>query len=228
MFSAILGFYLAVTFQFQFPPRYSFLLQGRADWFELPGTTRTFDGPEMRYRLELSNNDGWRSSHCLASLRERTWPGRLLWRKPLPQRFGPRFAIVTADGSVVTLDEWEQTASPFAVVVINGKGHTVNRYATQEIFNALGSDPRKVVALAKPGLGLWISGLPQLERDMTTVSVEAGGGKLYVNGLDGRIRFTNERTTALCKRASTHLSPEPDPPNHSLAQPPDPPPVSRP
>src|SRR6516162_1620387 len=90
-----------------------------ADPKNLPPREREFCSASRRYCLAVRTTDDWRSKHALAEMRETGAGNRIVWSRVLPQELGPRFALVAETGESVLFDEWINTMSPMAIVVLN-------------------------------------------------------------------------------------------------------------
>ena len=151
-----------------------------------PPLVREFVSASGRFRLEVRGTPQWRSPQVVATLTDRhSGKGRLVWSKPLPQRLGPRAAIVLNDGSSALFDEWIRTPSSYALMIIARDGELVRQYSISEIAAVAGVPVERLVRQAK--LGAWMAGQPRVAADGVTIIVPVTPAPLLINFRQGEI-----------------------------------------
>lgn len=156
------------------------------DVISRPAATRVFLSPAGHYELTVSSADNWRTPRGVAELAEISGnERRLVWRQDLPHRMGPRTAVVTDSGTVVLIDEWINSPSPYALTVIDSSGKILAQYSLDQLIAALGVERRAISANAR--LGIWMSAAPVLSADGAAIIFRTGGRRLTVWVSDGRL-----------------------------------------
>ena len=106
-----------------------------------------------------------------------------LWRRDLPHVWRPRMALVDDSGRVLLLDEWLNTKSRLAVMVLNPRGDEIVVHDFEAVREALDEPARVVVARAEQGW--WIAGSPWLTDGL--VVVPAAGKHLVIDLATGAL-----------------------------------------
>ena len=153
-----------------------------------PPDRQEYVSASKRFRFRLVARDKWktpRSTGSLFSVTEGT--PRLLWKKPMPNPYRPRFVLVTDEGWVLTFDDWENVKSERAIVIYKPDGSVSRMYSFDQVVAATGLSAASVVDGAKTGLGWWLGGAPRMEGARALVPV--GSGQLSVQMNDGALGF---------------------------------------
>lgn len=156
------------------------------DRIELPPSPREFWAPGQRYLLRVETLDEWRSPYPSARLFElREGRPSLLWSRVLTQQFGPRAALVSAQGQVLLVDEWINVDSRQALQLLDRSNRLVATHDHQTLVAALGASAQAVVREARSGT--WLSASPVLSADGSQARIRAGGRTLLVDLASGRL-----------------------------------------
>src|SRR5262245_9840853 len=87
------------------------------DRITLPPASREFTSPSGKFVLVVSTKDSWKSPRATGELFSAGANRTLLWSRELPQEYGPRFALVNDQGTVLMLDEWINVNTRYAILV---------------------------------------------------------------------------------------------------------------
>ena len=133
------------------------------------------------YRFVVTGADEWQTPVATGQMYQ---GDSLLWEKPLPQQYGPRFVVVGERGQVLLVDEFINVASPYALMLLDAAGEPVATYAFEDIQQVLSVSAADLTRQATSGW--WVSAAPQLRQleDSTAgeaVLISAGGTYLVVN-----------------------------------------------
>ena len=155
----------------------------------LPPARRSFTAPSGAFTLHIASTDGWASPQAQAELLH-TVDGvaRRLWQQALPQPLGPRQVLVADSGAVVMLDEWRNSPSPHALLLIAPDGSTRAHITIDTLVATLGV-PRKTVA-THARFGTWLSSPPQWSLDGSTLRLEAAGQTLLLHLASGQLTLS--------------------------------------
>ena len=156
-----------------------------ADPKNLPPREREFCSASRRYCLAVRTTDDWRSKHAVAEMRETGAGNRIVWSRVLPQELGPRYALVADTGESVLFDEWINTMSPMAIVVLNRSGAPLRTISFREIQEALAIPADRIVSQAK--FGPWMTEPPSLDDRAEVANVRTAGQTLSIRLADGRL-----------------------------------------
>jgi len=115
---------------------------------------------------------------------------QLLWTRPLPQAYRPRFALVSDHGEVVLLDQWINVAGPHAVTVLDASGEVIASHSFADVADALGVPGREIVPLAR--FGPWMSAEPRSASDGRSVRVATGGRMLRIDFATGSLKADSD------------------------------------
>jgi hypothetical protein len=150
------------------------------DQVPLPPGEEIFVSPSDRFRLHLLAAPDWTKDRPQAALAA-VAAGReeVLWRRELPQELRPRLALVSDEGRVLLLDEWWNTRSGYAVMLLAPDGSEVARHGFEQVVAALGVTVAELDAEAR--LGRWISAPPRIAGEGRAARVAAGGKALLVD-----------------------------------------------
>ncbi len=173
-----------------------------SDRIDLPPESREAASPSGRFVLSVSTPDAWKSKTATAELVEVDGDERrVVWTRKLPHEYGPRFTLVTDEGTVILLDEWINVASSRAITVIHPSGihpsgihpsgihpsgNVIAQHAFAAIPEVLWIPGRELVAAARHGL--WMTNPPTLGDDGKSVRAESGGRTLVIDAADGSLR----------------------------------------
>lgn len=111
---------------------------------------------------------------------------RVLWRRELPHRPRPRFALVGDDGGVVLLDEWLRVRSELAVMVIDAGNRVLAQYDLEAVRAAL--DVPIALLARRARHGVWMQGVPAITPDGRAVQVHAADRLLVIRLADGALQ----------------------------------------
>ena len=156
------------------------------DFIALPRARTEFRSRDQRYIFVITSEDGWATKQPSGELFVLTKDGgRLsLWKKRLPQEYGPRYVLIGDQGQVLMLDEWINVKSRYAVVVLDHRAAVNVERSFEEVRNAVGVSEAKLVELANGG-SWWISGEPRLEQSGKVARISVGGRILRVDLTSG-------------------------------------------
>ncbi len=151
-----------------------------------PPAVEEFSSPSGAYSFVLYAPEDWQSEAPEGELFRRDGGARTsLWRRSLPQEYRARFALVSDQGRVAMLDDWWNTRSGFAVVVVGPDGKDVAIRNFEAVRAALGVSTARLVAAARHGP--WISAQPGLGPDGRRAEVPAAGKRLVIDLEDGAL-----------------------------------------
>ena len=157
-----------------------------ADRITLPDARREFTSPSGGFSFVVSTRDEWKSLRGTGELFSVAGLTRTpVWSGELPQQYGPRFVIVSDSGSVLTLDEWINVSTPYAVVVRDRNNRQVAQHSTDAVQATLQVPMNEVTRLAK--FGWWITAAPARTSAGDAVRVETGGKILTIRLADGQL-----------------------------------------
>lgn len=156
------------------------------DRIDLPPSPREFWAPARQYLLRIETLDDWRSLYPSASLFDlRAGTPRLLWQRVLTQQFGPRAALVSAQGQVLLVDEWINVTSRQALQLLDAGNRVLATYTYEAVMAALGASAEAVVREARSGT--WLSAAPALAGNGRQARIRAGGRTLLVDLASGQL-----------------------------------------
>jgi hypothetical protein len=157
-----------------------------ADRIELPPESREFTSPSGAYTFVVSTPDNWQSLRGQGELTSTADGNRVvLWSHGLPQQFGPRFALVDDQGTVVMFDEWINISTPHAIWLVDRAGRDIARHSTDAVQSVLQVPMDEVVKLARHGW--WIAAPPNLDAAGEAALVETAGKTLSVQLSSGTL-----------------------------------------
>jgi hypothetical protein len=155
-----------------------------------PPAIRRFTADTGTFQLEVTSSNSWRTSQAHAEMFAVASSGRRsVWSISLPQRYGPALAVVADTGGVLLVDEWINTPSPYALMVIGPDGNTVSTHSMNDIATAAGLVPAQLAASAASGP--WMSAPPAYLAAQDAVSIEAGGVRLRIDLKTGKLSRVN-------------------------------------
>ena len=179
----------------------NFLDRNRADASDQltqPPLNQSFETGE--YLFALTAVDEWQTPDAIGQLYQGE---HLLWEKPLPQQYGPRFVIVGSQGQVLLVDESINIASPYALMLMDTLGEPISTYTFDDIQQVLSVSAAELTEQATSGW--WVASPPELsisesisEQAQADDNVDdkvleehalisAGGKTLVVNLLTGNL-----------------------------------------
>ena len=179
----------------------------RADKRVLPEVLREFHSPSNEFRLLIIGNDRWLKPYASAELYrvnksdsnepDSNEPGssdELLWRiSKLPHRLGPSNAFVTDGGRVLLIDEWVNTPSSYALMVIEKNGETKPALSFAEIARLTGNSEASMVKSAV--VGAWQSMQPSLVPGKERVRLRTCSTPFYLDLSTGEVHFDATKST---------------------------------
>jgi hypothetical protein len=152
----------------------------------LPPARRSFSAPSGAFTLHIASTDGWASPQAQAELLHTVdGAARRVWQQALPQPLGPRQVLVADSGAVLMLDEWRNSPSPHALLLIAPGGGTLAHISIDSLVATLGV-PRKTVA-SHARFGTWLSSPPQWSPDGSSLRLQAGGQALRLDLASGQL-----------------------------------------
>ncbi|NEP19420.1 MAG: hypothetical protein F6J97_21435 [Leptolyngbya sp. SIO4C1] len=156
------------------------------DTIALPDLQTDYRSPNGQYQFVVSAVDGWQTPRAVGQLYSLQSGQTLLWEKPLPQAYGPRFAVVTPAGDVILFDEQLNIASPYAVMVLDAAGEAIAQHSFDDI-QALLAQPRAEI-VEQAAIGWWIETPPAWDAQLEQVRLSAAGTSLAVTS-DGHLQL---------------------------------------
>ncbi len=138
------------------------------------------------YRLVITAGDQWETPVAIAQLYE---GNTLQWEQTIPHSYGPRFALVSAQGQVLLLDEFINVASDRAVTVISATGEPIAQHSFNDVKNTLSVSAAALTQQASSGW--WISAPPRLNEPAGKALVAAGGKTLEIDLNQGELKVAN-------------------------------------
>ncbi len=138
------------------------------------------------YQLVIATANRWKTSVAIAHLYK---DSILQWQKPLPQHYGPRFALISTKGSVLLVDEYINVASPYALMLLSATGEAIAHYSFEDIRNTLGISAADLTRQAASGW--WVADAPRLGADQTVASVGAGSQRIIIDLQTGKLTASN-------------------------------------
>lgn len=167
-------------------------LAAATDAIVLPPAVREFSSPGGAFSLRVRAQDDWKTAAAVGELRAlKSGDSRLLWRRELPQHYGPRKALVSDRGETLLVDEWINVLSANALLLVDRDDRVIARYAADQVFAVLGVPARDFAALAREGP--WLSDGPALSADGRHAIIHAGGRTLEIRLSDGRLTASGGR-----------------------------------
>lgn len=155
-----------------------------------PPASRRFASANGDFQLDVTSPDNWKTSRAHAEMFAVASSGRRsVWSTALPQRYGPALALVSSNGGVLLVDEWINTPSPYALMVLAPNGETVGSHSMNDIAAASGLSPAQLAASAASGP--WRSAQPIYEAGQGVMLIEAGGVRLHVDLKTGKLSRVN-------------------------------------
>lgn len=156
------------------------------DKISRPAPVRQFKSPAGGYEFTISSADNWKTPHGVAALVQLDGKTqRPRWNLALPHFMGPRTALVADSGTVVLVDEWINSPSRHALMVISPKGEMLADISFDELVAALGVERRDISTHAR--LGVWMSAAPVPSADGGSIRFAAGGRHLSIRLADGHL-----------------------------------------
>jgi len=169
------------------PPEIAEAVMVARDAIPRPSQLRYIQSPGGHFHLVLTAVPEAGARSVTAALYEnKAEHCQLVWNQPIPQEYGPRYALVTEKGQTLFLDEWINVASPYAIVVIDKAGSTVAQYGFDDVVGVTGSPRADIVAQAQQGF--WLGGEPVL-LSHHQVAVPTAGGRLTIDLKTGELEF---------------------------------------
>jgi hypothetical protein len=155
-----------------------------------PAALRRFNSDTGAFQLEVTSSNNWKTSQAHAEMFALASSGRRsVWSIPLPQRYGPALAVVADTGGALLVDEWINTPSPYALMVIAPDGNTVRAHSMTDIATAAGLSPAQLAASAASGP--WMSAPPVYLAVPDATLIEAGGVRLRIDLKTGKLSRVN-------------------------------------
>lgn len=155
-----------------------------------PPASRRFSSESGAFELEVTGADHWKTAQAHAEMFAVAPSGRRsAWSTPLPQRYGPALALVADNGGALLVDEWINTPSPYALMVIAPDGKTVCSHSMNDIAAASGVSSAQLAASA--AAGPWRSARPIYLAKQDAVLIEAAGVRLHVDLKTGKLSRAN-------------------------------------
>lgn len=155
----------------------------RSDRISFPAEKREFRAPG--WLLQIESLDAWQSPAARAQLWQTGTETRLRWSRSLEHSYGPRDALINAQGQVLLIDEWINVSSKRALMLIGTEGRIIATHAYADIVAALRTTPAAVSSKAKRGP--WLAGDAQLSADGRQVRIAVAGQVLLIDLQDGRL-----------------------------------------
>ncbi len=150
------------------------------DSIPLPPEQQQFFSRSKNYVLVISTLNKWKSTQAEGKFFQVIGNNRkLVWRRKLPQKYGPRHVLVGDRGEVLMFDEWVNTESQYAVMMVNRKNRLVFQHDFESLGKIIGVPVLKIAEMAK--YGAWITSLPSIDASGRTVRVGTGGKVLTIN-----------------------------------------------
>ncbi len=157
-----------------------------SDSIDLPPVRREFWSPDRQFLLVVESADDWRTLYPRASLLDaRSAQRPPLWSRLLQQQFGPRAALVSAQGQVLLVDEWINVTSRWALMLLDARDRVVASYDHDAVVAALGVPAERVMQQAR--MGPWLAAAPVLAADGRSARIPAGGRTLVVSMATGQL-----------------------------------------
>ena len=156
----------------------------------LPPEVREFKSPSGDFALTLSTADHWKTPYANAALTEHaSASAQLRWRQTLPHQQGPRHVLVTNAGEVVLADDWINSPSRQALMLIATDGKILAKYSLDQVIETLGVARKDITPNARHGI--WLGALPEINPDGTAVLLQAGGRRLSMKLSDGSLTVSD-------------------------------------
>jgi hypothetical protein len=151
-----------------------------------PPAREEFPAPDKTYVFEVSTPDAWASRKSVGRLFQVAGgTRRLLWSRPLPHEWRPRYVMVGVRGNVLLIDEWANITSRYAVMVVDRENRLVAQHDFDAVTKVLGVPAAQVARMARHGV--WIVTPPVWENPGLSVVIEAAGKVMRVNLADGAL-----------------------------------------
>jgi hypothetical protein len=150
------------------------------DSIPLPPEQQQFFSRSKNYVLVISTLNKWKSTQAEGKFFQVIGNNRkLVWKRKLPQKYGPRYVLVGDRGEVLMFDEWVNTESEYAVMMVNRKNRLVFQHDFESLGKIIGVPVLKIAEMAK--YGAWITSLPTIDASGKTARVGTGGKVLSIN-----------------------------------------------
>jgi hypothetical protein len=165
------------------------------DFVPLPPSRTEAVSPNGQYLLVVQSTDEWKSKHPAGRLFHQTALGpQLIWKKDLPQEYGPRYALVGNQGQAIFFDEYINVKSRYAVMLINYQKHLEISHDFDNIAELLDMPVASIVKNATGGW--WMIGEPMLDVSGTTAVVCAAQKRLQIDLNTGQLSVVNSSQTS--------------------------------
>lgn len=152
----------------------------------LPPPRRSFASSSGRFELVVHSPQPAADPHAMAEMfRIDATERRSLWSRPLPQRLGPALALVSDEGSTLLVDEWINTPSRYALMVLGPGGETLGTHSMADIAAVSGRPMAELAAHATSGP--WMSAMPTRTADPQRIVLHAGGMRLSIDLATARL-----------------------------------------
>lgn len=162
---------------------------GPVDRMPPPPVQREFLSTDGSVRLRIRATDAaWRKASVVGRLDRLTAQGTLratLWERPLPQAYGPRFAVVGVQAQVLLVDEWIHTPSLLALQLLDPQGEPRKVWSFDALAALLGVSGRALSQAATAGP--WVGSAPRLDATGRTVLIGAAGRTLVIELASGHL-----------------------------------------
>jgi hypothetical protein len=156
------------------------------DSIPLPPEQQQFFSRSKNYVLVISTLNKWKSTQAEGKFFQVIGNNRkLVWKRKLPQKYGPRYVLVGDRGEVLMFDEWVNTESEYALMMVNRKNRLVFQHDFESLGKIMGVPVLKIAEMAKHGA--WITSLPTIDASGKTARVGTGGKVLTINLSNGSL-----------------------------------------
>lgn len=155
-----------------------------------PPTRVEVTSPDGRFTFAAFSPNNWKSKHAVGELYEVIAGKRkLMWRRDLPQEFGPRFILMGPRGHVLLLDEGINVMSGHAIMILSPTNQLVAQHGFEDVQRVLQVPSAEIVRRAR--YGAWMASYPLLNYAGDAALVEAGGKTLTIRLKDGYLSVSD-------------------------------------
>ena len=163
---------------------------GDSDRIPPPPLREEYISPAQNYLFVLlADDDRWQSVRSSGELYRIDGENHvLLWKRNLPHRFRPRFALVGNHGDVLLLDEWVNTTAKYAIMVISSENQLLVEKSFDDIEAMTGIARARIGKMSR--FGTWLSEVPFLDPSGETAILAVGEKRITVSLEDGHIEVS--------------------------------------